>query len=77
MVYESYKSKKEIFICLKGAIFIIFINYCLLYIYILLKLFLLQNKFISIQSYNYYRLCLRGQQTADCEFVNVYIYAII
>ena len=33
LVYNSYKSKKDFFICLKGAIFIIFTNNCLLYIY--------------------------------------------
>ena len=38
LVYNSYKSKKDFFICLKGAIFIIFTNNCLLYILLILFL---------------------------------------
>ena len=33
IVYNEYKSKKYLYICLKGALFIIFANNCLLYIY--------------------------------------------
>ena len=38
LVYNTYKSKKYFFICLKGAIFIIFTNNCLLYILLILFL---------------------------------------
>ena len=38
LVYNSYKSKKDFFICLKGAIYIIFTNNCLLYILLILFL---------------------------------------